>query len=79
MTVNGKPFLDVSNIAERTWKEKVRNATELEMKWVAEALPMSVIEDELRRRTQLMMQDLGEFLNHAIRIEKEEKRRLGVQ
>ena len=70
---------DIQSIPEKMWKERVRNATELEMKWIAEALPMSVIEDELRRRTALMMEDLHEYLNHAIRIEKEEKRRLGVQ
>ena len=78
MTVNGKPFLDVSTFAEKTWKERVRNATAEEMKWIAEALPLSVLDDEITRRTTYIADHINEYLVHAIAIQKEEKRRLGV-
>lgn len=78
MAENGKLFPNLSQIAERSWKERVRSANEQEQCWVAEALPTSVLEDELRKRTNFMADTIGEYLKLSIKVHKEEQRRLGV-
>lgn len=69
---------DIQSIPEKMWKERTRNATPEEMRWIAEALPTSVLEEELRNRSTFLASTISEYLKLSIKVNKEEKRRLGV-
>lgn len=69
---------DVQSIPEKIWKERIRNATQIEMKWIAEALPDLILKDELDRRNDFHKETCGEYQRLAIWVQKAEQKRLGV-
>lgn len=66
------------SLAEKTWKDRVRNAQDQEMKWVAEALPDYVLFDELCGRYGTLKNTVisgeGVFRDFS----RSEQKRLGV-
>jgi len=64
--------------AEQTWKNRITAASEQEQMWIAEALPKNILDAEIKRRTDLMLSDIQDYMRIAIRISNEEQRRLGV-
>lgn len=78
MAGTNKLFPNLSDIAERSWKERVRSADGQEQCWIAEALPTTVLEEELRKRTTFMADTISDYLKLSIKVHKEEQRRLGV-
>lgn len=64
--------------AEMSWKQKITAAGEQEQRWIAEALPKHILDAEIKRRTDLMLSDIQDYMRLAIRVSNEEQRRMGA-
>ena len=70
---------DRQSLSEKTWKERVRNAQDQEQRWIAQALPDYILQDEIDRRYAHLKRTVINGESVFRDFSRSEQERLGVR